>query len=278
VNPDEAAVLRTYAGEALASIAASRLESEGIEAIIQKDDVGGAYPPLQMSGGVRLLVKPEDLPRAENILTEIEAEDTGEVEQTEPEDDRKAKKSNPITLIVVFLLGLTIGYFLEPALIDRSTYTGEGMGARNEQGKPGRILHYVDGKLVSTEEDRNYDGKPDAWYKYRVGRIRTGTLDDNFDGKPDKWITFKDEFDYVVKADTDFDGKPDATIYYVNGLKQRVDWHPNDSAIIERRQLFEHEVLKEELVDTDQDGIFDQKITYDRFERPIAKTKCRIPN
>ena len=108
--------------------------------------------------------------------------------------------------------------------------------------------------------------------------MRTSTLDDNFDGKPDKWITYNDLFDFVVKVDTDFDGKADATEIYVHGLKHRTDWHPNDSAIIERRQIFERDVLKEELVDTDLDGIFDQRITYDRFERPIAKTKCRIPN
>lgn len=279
MNFDESVVLRTYAGEALASIAAARLESEGIEAIIQKDDVGGAYPALQMSRGVRLLVKPADVPRAEEILTEIEAEDTGEVEQPEPEEDRKTSKSGPILLVGGFLLGLIVGYFAAPELTHRrGNYTGVIKEDRNEQGKPGRFYYYVDGLRTRIEEDRNYDGQPDAWYKFVANRLRTATLDDNFDGKPDVWITYKNEFNYTMKVDTDFDGKPDATIFYVNGLKQRVDWHPNDSAIIERRQIFEHEVLKEELVDTDQDGIFDQKITYDRFERPIAKTKCRIPN
>ena len=50
MNFDEAVVVRTYASEAEASIAASRLGSEGIGAHIQKDDCGGAYPALQMSG------------------------------------------------------------------------------------------------------------------------------------------------------------------------------------------------------------------------------------
>ncbi len=190
MNPDEAVVLRTYSGEALASIAASRLESEGIETIIQKDDVGGAYPALQMSRGVRLLVKPEDVPRAEEILTEIEAEDTGEVEQPEPEEDRKTTKSGPILLIGGFLLGLIIGHYLEPALILVPTdYTGVIKKNRNEKGTPGRFSYYVDGLLARLEEDRNYDGKPDAWYKYVGGKIHSATLDDNFDGKPDVWIT-----------------------------------------------------------------------------------------
>jgi len=65
-------------------------------------------------------------------------------------------------------------------------------------------------------------------------------------------------------------------MYYVNGLRQRVDWHPKDSPDIVRRELYENGVLKEELIDTDGDGIFDQKITYDPYGRPIEKTKCRI--
>ncbi len=94
MNLDEAVVLRTYASEAAARIADSRLGFEGIEAHIQKDDCGGAYPSLQMCGGVRLLVKPEDLEDAEKILHEMEAEQSGKLErETEPEN-RKASKSS----------------------------------------------------------------------------------------------------------------------------------------------------------------------------------------
>ncbi len=81
MNPDEAVVLRTYSSEAVASIADSRLRFEGIEAHIQKDDCGGAYPSLQMSRGVRLLVKPEDLQDADKILNEMEAEESGKAER-----------------------------------------------------------------------------------------------------------------------------------------------------------------------------------------------------
>jgi hypothetical protein len=279
MNRDETVVLRTYDGEALASIAAARLESEGIDSIIQKDDVGGAYPPLQMSGGVRLLIKPEDQPKAEQILSEIEAEDSEPVERPEPQEDRKKWKSGLIFLIGGLLLGFILGYLSAPEPTHRrGNYTGVIQEDRNKQGKPGRFYYYADGLRTRIEEDRNYDGKPDAWSKFVADRARTATLDNNFDGEPDAWITYKDEFNYTVKMDTDFDGKPDATIYVVNGLKQRVDWHPNDSPIIERRQIFEHDVFKEELVDTDLDGIFDLKITYDRYERPIAKAKCWIPN
>ncbi len=48
MNLEESVVVRTYASEALANIANSRLGFEVIEAHIQKDDCGGAYPSLQM--------------------------------------------------------------------------------------------------------------------------------------------------------------------------------------------------------------------------------------
>ena len=81
MNLDEAVVLRTYANEAIAILAETRLGFEGIETHIQKDDCGGAYPSLQMCRGVRLFVRPEDLGDAEKILNEMEAEESGGFEQ-----------------------------------------------------------------------------------------------------------------------------------------------------------------------------------------------------
>jgi len=276
MNLDEAAVIRTYASEAVATIAASRLGSEGIEAHIQMDDCGGAYPALQWSRGVRLLVKPEDRENAEAILNRMEAEDAGEIEQQDRQEDRRKTKSYPM-LLIGLLFGFAAGYFLAPELTDRSTYTGVVKRDLNKDGTPGLFYHYVDGQPVRAEEDRNYDGKPDAWYKYVAGKLRTSERDNNFDGRPDVWGTIKDLFNGVEKVDTDFDGKPDATVFTVNGLKHRVDWHPHDSANVERREFYEHGLLKEKLVDTDGDGIFDQRITYDRYERPIETAKCWVP-
>jgi hypothetical protein len=273
MNSDEAVALRTYASEVEASLAASRLGSEGIDVLIQKDDCGGAYPALQMTRGVKLLVKPEDLEQAETILHELETGGAGGAEEEEPQEEPQRVKSSPMLLIGLFLLGLAAGYFLSPSLMDRSTYTGVAKSDHNAKGTPGAFLHYVDGKLVRSEQDRNYDGKPDAWFKYEAGKIHTGTSDNNFDGEPDVWITYKDPFNYVMKVDTDFDGKADATVYYVDDLIQRTDWHPKDSSIIERRQLYKHGLLREELLDIDLDGNFDERIIYDRYERPISKTK-----
>jgi hypothetical protein len=280
MNLDDAVLLRTYSNEVEANIVASRLESEGIDAYIGMDDCGGAYPALQMAGGVRLLVKPEDLERAEKILREIGTEDSTGAEQEDEKEESESEESRPRFMLrggLYFLFGLAAGYFLSYALTHWTTYSG--VDKRNwKDGRPGSITYYVDGVPTLVVEDRNYDGKPDARHHYEKGKLRTSEYDDTFQGRKNRWTKFKDPFNCVEKVDTDSDGKSDVTHFYVNGLTQRVDWHPKDSSTIERRELYKHGLLKEKLVDTDGDGIFDRKITYDDYERPIAESKCRIPD
>ena len=72
---ESAVVIATFPNRTLAALAASLLESEDIEAFILADDAGGAYPMLQFLRGVRLLVAPEDEPRAREILEAAEGED-----------------------------------------------------------------------------------------------------------------------------------------------------------------------------------------------------------
>ena len=47
-----------------------------------------------MSGGVRLLVKPEDLKDAQTILNEMEAEESGKIEREAEQEDPKTTKAS----------------------------------------------------------------------------------------------------------------------------------------------------------------------------------------
>ncbi len=96
MNLDNLMVVRTYPGEMEASIAASCLEAEGIEIHIHKDDVGGAYPALQMSRGVKLLVNPDDLERAERILSEAEELGSSRFEFSEGQEPAKNTRISPM--------------------------------------------------------------------------------------------------------------------------------------------------------------------------------------
>jgi hypothetical protein len=60
-------VFRTYLTNIDAELAHGALEAAGIESVVRSDDCGGTGPQLWM-GGVDLLVWPEDVERANEIL------------------------------------------------------------------------------------------------------------------------------------------------------------------------------------------------------------------
>lgn len=66
----EMVVVKIFSNETEAIIAKGLLESEGIIALIRKDDVGGMLPPLQQSLGVKLLVDNKNVDKANDILNE----------------------------------------------------------------------------------------------------------------------------------------------------------------------------------------------------------------
>jgi nucleoside phosphorylase len=65
---DDVVAVRTFINVFEAEIAQTALEAAGIESVIHADDCGGLRPHLQL-GGVGLMVRPEDVVRAEEVLT-----------------------------------------------------------------------------------------------------------------------------------------------------------------------------------------------------------------
>ncbi len=66
-NEDNLVVFRDFLNKAEAEIAQGALQAGGVDSIIQADDAGGEEPGLWM-GGVRLLVRGEDVKVADEIL------------------------------------------------------------------------------------------------------------------------------------------------------------------------------------------------------------------
>jgi hypothetical protein len=64
---DDLIVIRTFLTAVDAELARGALEAAGIDSMIRADDCGGTRPHLWM-GGVELLVRHEDVARAEEIL------------------------------------------------------------------------------------------------------------------------------------------------------------------------------------------------------------------
>ena len=66
-SQDDIVVLRKFLTHIEADLAKSALEAAQIEAAVSADDAGGLRPGLSM-GGVRLLVRREDVGRAVDVL------------------------------------------------------------------------------------------------------------------------------------------------------------------------------------------------------------------
>jgi Putative prokaryotic signal transducing protein len=61
--------IRTFINELDAEIAKSALEAAGIDCMISADNCAGLEPPFSLTQGVRLVVKPRDADRANEVLT-----------------------------------------------------------------------------------------------------------------------------------------------------------------------------------------------------------------
>ena len=73
---DDLKLLKSYNRELEAEMAKELLENEGIRAMVVSDDCAGMYPQFQsQSKGVRLLVAPDDLEKAREVLGVMEASD-----------------------------------------------------------------------------------------------------------------------------------------------------------------------------------------------------------
>jgi len=84
---DDSVVVEKFSTRLEAQMAAGLLEAEGIFSFVSADDAGGAYPPLQYLGGVRLIVFPEDEQRAREILA-----DWREAQALEPEPEEEIEE------------------------------------------------------------------------------------------------------------------------------------------------------------------------------------------
>lgn len=71
MDQDRPVVAATYTNPYEAELALTVLESEGIAAALQSDDVGGLHPQLSLVRGVRLMVRQEDLSAARTVLDEL---------------------------------------------------------------------------------------------------------------------------------------------------------------------------------------------------------------
>ena len=121
------------------------------------------------------------------------------------------------------------------------------------------------------EYDINGDGTADDWQTYKNGSIVKTATDRNSDGKADVWWEYKNGLVALEKADNDFNGTPDVTYYFEDGVVSIAEFRPNEATEITKKQIFQYGVLREEWIDKDLDGKFDERIIFDFLENPVKK-------
>lgn len=87
---DDPTVIATYPTRAIAEMAKGRLGAQGIRAALASDDAGGAYPQLQCTQGVRLVVAGHDAHRAWHMLDDMDMLPRGEDGRPSPLDSDRA--------------------------------------------------------------------------------------------------------------------------------------------------------------------------------------------
>jgi hypothetical protein len=302
-------VIKRCTNEAEAEIIKGLLIAARIKAATSKDDIGGMYPSLQATGGgVNIRVRPKDADKATEIIRRSQRL-AGRAGIHAPPYKPKATPSSAawlffalgsmVILLLRFQVQLTIvclGILLGMTGIAIEIFVRRGKKKESKQSKP-RIItakgnYFIIGLGIGLilasgisfynvrksipkdgvhEYDLNRDGKADHWYTYKNGSVVQIASDRNFDGAPDIWWEYKNGLVSLAKADNDFNGKPDVTYYFEKGVASIAEFRLNEATIITKKQIFRDGVLREEWVDKDVDGKFDERIIFDLEQNPVNK-------
>jgi hypothetical protein len=123
--------------------------------------------------------------------------------------------------------------------------------------------------------DNNGDGKTDQWHRYERGIIQSVEKDRNFDGITDEVVTYNNGIPESVTWDLDFNGITDLSGQFRYGLLRIIEFRPNGSKIILKKQIYKHGFLHEDFVDKDKDGKFDELRIFDMLLDPVKTIPLR---
>jgi hypothetical protein len=269
-----AIVVKTFSSNQDADVAASQLRSRGIECVISTDDAGGMYPPL---GVIKLLVDPSNADQAREILQATPAPMNAPFNAPREKEDSRPTPPRVYRFNSGLLLGILLGVLLHFGYAYSKQHRSKtAWYDLDRDGVPDEEIVWRNGRMLETRLDRNGDSHLDHWGHYSNGVLLNIDNDNNFDGRPDVWINFSPKLVATSEQlDTDFNGVPDVFMTYSNGIIRQLDWRPNNTNVVLRRQLYRAGVLDEELRDFDGDGQFDLSIKFDPFSNPIQTNNLK---
>jgi hypothetical protein len=274
-----------------AHLIADVLEKHGIPATVRgSDSLHSIGQPITV-----WIESSQDEARAREILSERGDTDGGVVDEY---GVRMAEKKTGtsrfiIGLIVGVLLGLFVSHYY-PAQKEQA-----GLSPSHDRNSDGEadVWYEYDGREVIKESyDQDYDGSADSWYYYDKGVPVRVEVDRNHDGTADEWAEYDASGDLSeAYYDLDFDGKSDHWEQYTNGVPTSYTSDNNHDGTVDESGTIEHGQIKErkwsfhgdgnwdkharyregrkyeESYDRNRDGIFEEVVAYDEYERVIEE-------
>jgi hypothetical protein len=250
------------ANPAEAHLLAEALRQEGIAASVQ-----GEWGSLE---GPSVWIENErDAERADALVAEITAK------QAPAPTSAHSGRSGPF--VGGLLLGLVLGAVVAGFLNSRSPRSREPVSTAqwdlNGDGKPDDWARYdSDGRLVESSSDRNFDGAPDSWLTYDPpGVLNTVRYDQDFDRREDYWESYAKGLPVTYTADNDRNAIVDEWGRFENGVVVERNWSFANDRVADRRAFYRAGRKVREQYDRNRDGAFDETVTYDEFERVVAR-------
>ena len=278
-EPTDPNVLRTFSNLQAAEVEAASLEARGIQCWIKTDDCGGMLPSLTSAGGVRLVVASLDAGAAEALLASLPT-----AEEAAALDESAIVTSSPSSAPRVRLsfwqlsAGIIAGVLI--CLLYQWTTRLGTKSYRSDSNGDGRtdvVTVFRYGHCVEQSFDRNFDGLLDSWSYFDGALQKTSSKEDNnFDSVADLTWNYSNGVLVSSSADTDFNGTPDVTTFFLYDSPKQIDWQPNGTNIVMRREFFRNGICFEEWQDTNMDGTFDLTNQFDAFQNLLETNAVRL--
>lgn len=251
------------------------LEQQGIAAHVEGNFSQSAMGVLPMTGIVRLEVDEVDYVQARAALMQWEADQppaTGSTAQAQPtvRDQRSRSAVATSALVGGLIGGLGVWIALQAPLISHEV-------DNNRDGIADEMWSYsVSGRPLKMEMDRNFDGKIDYIVKYdSKGAAATGQSDDDFNGSFETHMRFAKGVLESQEIDADGDGYPELRHYTPHGVLHTIRVVDPKSHKDLRVEYYRTQQLTHAEIDSDLDGVLDQRIEYSPLGQVVATQRLR---
>jgi hypothetical protein len=242
------------------------LARAGISARVEGEFLAGAGGDLPLGSAVKVRVAPERAAEAREVIAEWERLQP----PPDPSPATPRKLSSSIASPMWFAIGAIAGS-LVTAFALRSPHTTQGIDYDGD-GDLEVTWHY-EGQVISrTDSDRNDDGETDARVHFDLrGFETTYESDDDFDGRFEGSTEMREGRATIARIDADGDGRPESILRFRDDIVESTEILDEEETRIVLRDRYRHGIRESAEVDRDGDGVFEERIEFDRLGLPKGR-------